>query len=76
MEAEGKLWEIAWGELRWKERYGSDEKVDGRAVGTGFQDKFHQCDCPEKLCAQDFSKWSANVWRWDMHSFVGRERHA
>ena len=57
-----------------RERYGSDERVDGgetvgnslgRAplggsdvlrsrAGTGFQDKFHQCDCPEKLCAQDF----------------------
>ena len=39
-----------------------------RAVGTGFQDKFHQCDCPAKLCAEDFS--SANVGRWDTHSFV------
>ena len=32
---------------------GSDV-LRSRAVGTGFQDKFHQCDCPEKLCALDF----------------------
>jgi len=33
---------------------GSDV-LRSRAVGTGFQDKFHEFDCPEKLCAQDFS---------------------
>ena len=26
---EGKPWEIAWGEFGRKERYGSDERVDG-----------------------------------------------
>ena len=39
------------GRAPWK---GSDI-LRSRAVGTGFQGKFHQCDCPEKLCAQDFS---------------------
>ena len=34
---------------------GRSDILRSRAVGTGFQDKFHQCDCPEKLCAQDFS---------------------
>ena len=34
---------------------GGSDVLRSRAVGTGFQDKFHQCDCPEKLCAQDFS---------------------
>ena len=34
-------------------RTGSDV-LRSRAFGTGFQDKFQQCDCPEKLCAQDF----------------------
>ena len=34
---------------------GGSAVLRSRAVGTGFQDKFHQCDCPEKLCAQDFS---------------------
>ena len=32
---------------------GGSDVLRSRA-GTGFQDKFHQCDCPEKLCAQDF----------------------
>ena len=47
---------------------GGSDILRSRAVGTGFQDKFHQCDCPAKLCAEDFS--SANVGRWDTHSFV------
>ena len=34
---------------------GGSDVLRSRAVGTGFQHKFHQCDCPEKLCAQDFS---------------------
>ena len=34
---------------------GGSDVLRSRAVGTGFQDKFHQCDCPKKLCAQDFS---------------------
>ena len=34
---------------------GGSDVLRSSAVGTGFQDKFHQCDCPEKLCAQDFS---------------------
>ena len=34
---EGKPCEIARGELRWKERYGSDDRVDGReAVGNSL----------------------------------------
>ena len=33
---------------------GGSHIVESRAVGTGFH-KFHQCDCPEKLRAQDFS---------------------
>ena len=33
---EGKPWEIAWGELRGgKERYGNDDRVDGREKGRG-----------------------------------------
>ena len=47
---------------------GGSDILRSRAVGTSFQDKFHQCDCPAKLCAEDFS--SANVGRWDTHSFV------
>ena len=46
----GNRGEIAWGELRWE----GSHTVESRAVGTGFH-KFHQCDCPEKLRAQDFS---------------------
>ena len=85
---DGKLWEIELGESSvGKERDGSDDRVDGgeivgnslgraplggsdilrsRAVGTGFQDKFQR---PRLF------KWFASVGRWDMHSFVGRERH-
>ena len=55
---------------------GGSDVLRSRAVGTGFQDKFHQCDCPEKLCAQGFFKWFVNVGRWDMHSFVGRGQHS
>ena len=29
---EGKPWEIAWGELRGKERHGSNERVDRREI--------------------------------------------
>ena len=34
---------------------GGSDTLRRRAVGTGFQDKFHQCDCPEKVWAQDLS---------------------
>ena len=34
---------------------GGSDILRSRAVGTGFQDKFHQCDCPGKNGAQDFS---------------------
>ena len=34
---EGTPWEIAWGELRGKERYGNDDRVDGReTVGNSL----------------------------------------
>ena len=36
----GETVKIVWGER---------DALRSRAVGTGFQDKFHQCDCPEKL---------------------------
>jgi len=34
---DGKPWEIAWGELRWEERDGRDDRVDGgEAVGNSL----------------------------------------
>ena len=57
---------IAWGELCWtlwetvggwgqssvgRERYSENLELLARV----FQDNFHQCDCAEKLCAQDLS---------------------
>ena len=55
---------IAWGER---------DALRSRAVGTGFQYKFHQCDCPEKLCAQDFSS-DLQTLGDGTYSLVGRER--
>ena len=49
---EGKPWEIAWGELRW------EGAAKGWTEGKPWEiawGEFHQCDCPEKLCAQEFS---------------------
>ena len=34
---------------------GRKRHTEKQSCWHGFQDKFHQCDCPEKLCAQDFS---------------------
>ena len=47
MEALGNSWGRA--------PLGGSDVLRSRAVGTDFQDKFHQYDCPEKLCTQDFS---------------------
>ena len=58
-------------------RLGGSDILRSRAVGTGCQDKFHQRNGSEKLCAQDLSsglKMLINVGRSDMRSFVGRER--
>ena len=63
---------------------GSVDIVDGETLGNSlgrvpgllarvFQNKFHQHDCSEKVCAQDLSKFPS-PWPWDMHSFGGRER--
>ena len=43
---------------------GGSDILRSRAVGTGFKDKFHQCDCSEKLCAQDLPKFP-NPGPWD-----------
>ena len=47
---DGKPWEIAWGEL-----VRGSGILRSRAAGMSFQGKFHQFDCREKLCAQNFS---------------------
>ena len=40
-------------------------------LAQGFQDKFHQRDCPEKLCGQDFSNCLfINAGQWK--KFVAR----
>ena len=49
---------------------GSDTK-NALLLARVFQDKFHQYDCSEKLCAQELPKFP-NPGPWDMHSFVGR----
>ena len=51
---DAKPWEIAWGELG-RAPLGGSDILRSRAAGMGFQDKFHQCDCPARLRAQDFS---------------------
>ena len=51
---------------------GSDTK-NPLLLARVFQDKFHQYDCSEKLCAQDLPKFP-DPGPWEMHSFVGRER--
>jgi len=51
---------------------GSDAK-NAQLLARVFQDKFHQYDCSEKLCAQDLPKFP-NLGPWDMHNSVGRER--
>jgi hypothetical protein len=85
--------ELRWEGARWKRRHsartgnsknssgrgplGGSDILRSRAVGTGCQDKFHQRNGSEKLCAQDLSsglKMLINVGRSDMRSFVGRER--
>ena len=53
---------------------GRSDVLRSRAVGTGFQDKFHQCDCPKKNVRPRLFKWFANVGRCDMQSFTGRVR--
>ena len=47
-------WESAGNSLE-RAPLGGSDILRSRAVGTGFQDKFHQCECPKKMCAQDFS---------------------
>ena len=50
-----KPWEIAWGELRWEEAILAGSKtIRANLLARVFQDKWHQSDCTEKLCAQDF----------------------
>ena len=36
----------------WKKSW---EEVNAELLAQGFRDKFQQCDCPETLCAQDWS---------------------
>ena len=54
---------------------GGSDILRSRAVGIGFQDKIPSMRLSRKRVHPRPFKWFANVRQWDMHSFVGRERH-
>ena len=51
---------------------GGSDILRSRAVGTGFQDKFHQRDCSEKLCAQRLLKRCLNAGKGTCRKCMGK----
>ena len=55
----GETVKIVWGER---------DALRSRAVGTGFQYKFHQCDCPENFAPKTFQvickRWAMGHIAW------------